>query len=172
MPAYFLTNTDSDVAGKYVMHNYGTTSTILLVSLNAGGSTTIDFISPTFYPNNSSVTTTSASFELTFTVTDKNISVQPQIHRVNSAGTTQSSGTAATSQAVSSGTLSFTVDEPTWSTTCSDRIMLSLTFSNSAMNSRSVTMSLDEIGSYLLTSIPHNTNCSVLRKPVWVSYRK
>lgn len=172
MPAFFPTNTLSDIASKYDMNALEELSTTILVSLTANQTLTFDFITNLYYPNNNSYTAATATVVLVHTVINAQINVSAQLHRVNSAGVIQSSGTASVAQA-NAATNTFTgLAEPTWSTVCSDRLMLRLTYVNTQMANRSCTLGTDRSGTYLLASIPNNGGtCAVLRKPTWVTGR-
>lgn len=167
MPAYFLSNTLSDIASTRVLQPWFTTASTLVINLAAalGATSTASFITDIFYPNNNSVTTTSGTLVLVHTVLNMNINTSAQIHRVNSAGTIQSSGTAAANQ-VNAATNTFSaLDEPTWSTVCSDRILVRITYTNTTTMTQSCTLGLDRLGTYWNSSIPHNGGtCPVLRK--------
>jgi hypothetical protein len=175
MPAYFLTNTISDVAGKYDMNSGDNVASTLLVSLGSGATVTVDFITAEYYPNNNGQTSTLGTLNLIHTVSNMNITVSPQKHRVDSTGTILASGTAGTTlttAATNQWTSPF-LDDPTWTTTnCSDRIMLRLTYTNGAMNTQTVTIGTDRNTCYALSSIDHNSGCSVLRKPSQIFFQK
>lgn len=166
MPVYYPTNTASGTGTSLYMFSLQNVSTTRQVSLASLATTTLDFITPSFLPNNNNATTTSSTFFIVHLVVNMNITVQPQIHRVNAAGTIVASGTAAVAQ-TTAATNTFTVlDDPTWSTICSDRIMIRLTYVNTAMSTQACTLGLDRDTTYLSSSIPINTHpgCPVLRK--------
>lgn len=170
MPAYFPTNTNSDVAGSRLMNSLSNETTTLLVSLGSLGSTTLDWITPEFYPNSTTAPSGSATFEIIHTVTNMNIGLTAQLLRVNSAGVLQTSGTT-TARQVTASSNTFTVGYPSWvGAACTDRIELRLVYNNTAMNAQSTTIGLDRVGTYVLTDLDHNgVGCTVLRKPVLVS---
>lgn len=167
MPAYFLTNTLSDVASTQILNSLSSQTTTRVVTLGNGGSTTINWITPEYYPNSTTSPSGSATFVIVHTVTNANIGLTAQLIRVNSSGVTQTSGTI-TARQVTAASNTFTVTYPSWTgASCSDRILLRLVYNNSSsMNNQSSTLGLDRVGTYLLTSLTHNgTGCSVLRKP-------
>lgn len=169
MPAYFPSSTLSDVSNTYMMSCLNTPNNTLIVSVASLGTTTIDFITAIPYPNNNNYTTSAGTVVITHSVTNKNLTIAAQLHRVNSAGTIQASGTAAAAQTNAATNTFNALDEPTWSTNCSDRIMLRLTYVNSQMSIQSSTISTNISTTYLLSTIPHNGGtCPVLRKPSWV----
>jgi uncharacterized membrane protein YgdD (TMEM256/DUF423 family) len=169
MPAYFPTNTNSDVAGSRLMNSLSDTTSTLQVSLGSLGSTTLDWITAEFYPNSTTAPTGSATFEIIHTVVNMNIGLTAQLLRVNSAGVLQTSGTVTARQVTASSNV-FTVGYPSWTgASCTDRIELRLVYNNTAMSNQSCTIGLDRTGTYLLTNLEHNgVGCTVLRKPVWV----
>lgn len=170
MAVYFLTNTSSGVGTTLLMHSLQNVTTTRVISLGSLGTTTIDFITPSFYPNNNNVTTTTSQLIITHTVTNGSITVTPTLIRVNSAGVTQATGTAGTPTTTAATNTFNTLDDPTWSTVCGDRIILRLVYINTAMATRSCTLGLDRVGTYLNSTIPLNTRpgCQVLRKIVRV----
>lgn len=174
MPAYFLSSTFSDVTGVYSLTSGINANTTQNVVLAAGATITIDYITPDYYPNNSGETSTNGTVQITHTVTDMNVTINAQKHRVDSTGTILASGTAGTAVTTAATNTFTNLDDPTWTTTnCSDRVMLRLTWVNtSAMTATSVTIGTDRVGTYALSSIDHNTGCSVLRKPVSVTLQK
>lgn len=166
MPAYFLSNTASDVSGDNLMHAGVNVTTTQVVSLGSGATVTVDYITPVYYPNNNGETSTNGTVQITHTVNNMNITINAQKHRVSSTGTILASGTAGTAVTTAATNTFTNLDDPTWTTTnCSDRIMLRLTYVNSAMNTQSVTIGTDRSTTFCLSSINHNSGCSVLRKP-------
>lgn len=166
MPVYYLTNTASGTGTSLYMFSLQNAVTTRQVSLASLATTTLDFITPSFLPNNNNVVTTSSTFVLTHTVVNMNITVAAQIHRVNAAGTIVVSGTAGAAQTTAATNTFAALDDPTWSTVCSDRIMIRLTFVNTAMSTQACTLGLDRNTTYLSSSIPINTHpgCPVVRK--------
>lgn len=166
MPAYFLTNTASGTSTFLYMFSLQNATTTRQVSLTSLATTTLSFITPTFYPNNNSVTTTNSTFVLTHTVINMNITVAAQLHRVNAAGTIITSGTSAVAQTTAATNTFAALDDPAWSTVCSDRLMLRLTYVNTAMSTQACTLGLDRNTTYLVSTIPINTfpGCPVIRK--------
>lgn len=171
MPVYYLTNTASGTGTSLYMFTLQNAVTTRQVSLASLATTTLDFITPSFFPNNNNATTTSSTFIIVHTVTNMNITVQPQIHRVNSAGTIVASGTAAVAQTTAATNTFTLLDDPTWSTVCSDRIMIRLTYVNGQMSTQACTLGLDRDTTYLSSTIPINTHpgCPVVRELKTVS---
>jgi len=168
MPAYFLTNTaTSDASADLNMSclNYNTTT--LVVSLTSLNNTNINWITSRFYPNTTTTPSGSGTVIITHTVTSMSITVSAQIIRVNSTGGILASGTAAASQTTAATNTFTNVAYPSWTgASCSDRLILRLIYTNTAMNAQSCTIGLDREGTYLLTTIDHNgSGCPVLRKP-------
>lgn len=165
MAAFFPTNTLSDVASTYDMNALEELSTTVLVSLASAATGNIDFVTNIRYPNNNSYTASTATVVIIHTVTNMNITVAAQLHRVNSAGVIQSSGTAATAQTTAATNTFGGLAEPTWSTNCNDRILLRLTYVNGQMSTQSCTIGTDRNGTYLSTLLPINGGtCPILRK--------
>ena len=166
MPVYYPTNTASGTGTSLYMFSLQNTATTRIVSLGSLGTTTLDFITPSFLPNNNNAVTTSSTFFIIHTVINMSITVRPQIHRVNAAGTIVVSGTAAVAQTTAATNVFTALDDPAWSTVCSDRLMIRLTYTNTAMSTQSCTIGLNRDTTYLSSSIPINTHpgCPVLRK--------
>lgn len=173
MPAYFLTNTLSEVANTYLMNPGDNGGTTLLVTCAANGTTTVDFITPEYYPNNNGETSTNGTVSIVHTVTNMNITINAQKHRVSSTGTILASGTAGTAVTTAATNTFTNLDDPTWTTTnCSDRVMLRLTFVNGNNMTQTCTLGLDRAGTHCISSIDHNTGCTVLRKPAQIFFQK
>ena len=173
MPAYFLTNTISDVANTYDMNTGDNSATTLLVSLGSGATVTTDFITAEYYPNNNGETSSNGTVVVIHTVSNMNITISAQKHRVSSTGTILASGTAAAAVTTAATNTFTNLDDPTWTTTnCSDRVMLRLTYVNGAMSTQTVTIGTDRNTCYALSSIDHNLGCSVLRKPSQIFFEK
>lgn len=173
MPAYFLTNTNSDIVNDLAMNSLSYDTTTRVVSLGGLGSETLDWITNLFYPNSTTAPSGTATFEIVHTVVNMNISLTAQLIRVNAAGAIQSSGTITASQ-VTTASNTFSVGYPSWvGAACTNRILLRLVYNNGGMNNQSTTLGLDRVGTYLLTNLEHNgTGCTVLRKPAWVTTLK
>ena len=173
MPAYFLSNTASDVSGDNLMHAGVNATTTQVVSLGSLATVTVDYITAEYYPNNNGETSGNGTVQITHTVNNMNITINAQKHRVDSAGTILASGTAGTAVTTAATNTFTNLDDPTWTTTnCSDRVMLRLTYVNGAMSTQSVTIGTDRTATFCLSSIDHNTGCSVLRKPAIVLFEK
>lgn len=173
MPAYFLSNTLSDVANTNEMNSLSNVTTTQVVSLGSGATVTVDYITAEYYPNNNGETSTNGTVQITHTVNNMNITINAQKHRVSSTGTILASGTAGTAVTTATTNTFTNLDDPTWTTTnCSDRLMLRLTYVNGAMSTQSVTIGTDRTATFCLSSIDHNTGCSVLRKPAIVIFEK
>lgn len=174
MPAYFLTNTISDLGGTtYDMNSGDNLTTTLQVTLGSGATVTYDFVTPEYYPNNNGETSTNGTVIIVHTVSNMNITISAQKHRVSSTGTILASGTAAAAVTTAATNTFTNLDDPTWTTTnCSDRVMLRLTYVNGAMTTQNVTIGTNRSGTYCLSSIDHNTGCSVLRKPSQIFFQK
>jgi hypothetical protein len=169
MPAYFPTNTTSDIAGDLFMSSLGNISVTRIVSLTSLASQTLDWITPIFYPNSTTAPSGTATFVMTHTVTNMNIGFTAQLIRVNSAGAIQISGTTTASQ-ITAATNTFTVGYPSWvGAACTNRLLLRLVYTNTAMTTQSTTLGLSRGGTRLVTNLEHNgIGCTVLRKPSWV----
>jgi hypothetical protein len=169
MPAYFPTNTTSDIAGDLFMNSLSYATVTRAVSLTSLASQTLDWITPLFYPNSTTAPSGTATFVMTHTVTNMNIGLTAQLIRVNSAGAAQANG-VVTARQVTAATNTFTVDYPSWvGAACTNRILLRLVYNNTAMNNQSTTLGLSREGTRLVTNLEHNgTGCVVLRKPTWV----
>jgi hypothetical protein len=169
MPAYFLTDTNSDIVSDLVMSCLNNQTVTRIVSLTSLASQTLDWITPLFYPNSTTAPSGSATFVMTHTITNMNIGFTAQLIRVNSAGVAQANGVVTASQ-VTAATNTFTVAYPSWvGAACTDRILLRLVYTNTAMNTQSTTLGLSRVGTRLETNLTHNgTGCAVLRKPTWV----
>jgi hypothetical protein len=166
MAVYFLTNTTSDVGGINYMFSLQNIVSTRAISVTSLSTVSFSFITPTFYPNNNNFTTTNSTLVLNHTVINKNILVSATISRVNSAGVVQTVGTAATPQQALATVTFATLDDPAWSTTCSDRLLVTLTYATTSMATLSCTLGLDRNTTYLNSTIPINTHpsCPVLRK--------
>lgn len=173
MPAYFLSNTLSDVANTNEMNAGSNGTTTQVVSLGSLATVTVDYITAEYYPNNSGETSANGTVQITHTVNNMNITINAQKHRVDSTGTILASGTAGTAVTTAATNTFTNLDDPTWTTTnCSDRVMLRLTYVNGAMSTQSVTIGTDRSTTFCISSIDHNVNCSVLRKPAIITFEK
>lgn len=171
MPVYFLT-------GKYSTNTISVNDGLSSLTTSTGGSLTqnftllvsevliLYFMTSAAYPNNNNFTTTSSLLTINHPTANMSVNLVAQLHRVNNSGTIQASGTAsATTTALAQNTFA-TLDDPTWSTNCSDRILLQLTYTNtSSMVENTFGIGLHRLTSYLNSSIPINGGtCPVLRK--------
>jgi hypothetical protein len=173
MPAYFLTNTISDVANKYDMGAGHNEQSTIALAIGTGATITVDFITSEYYPNNNGETSDNGTVVIIHTLTNMNVTISAQKHRVSSTGTILASGTAAAAVTTAATNTFTNLDDPTWTTTnCSDRVMLRLTYVNSAMATSNITIGTDRNTCYALSSIDHNSGCSVLRKPSQIFFQK
>jgi hypothetical protein len=172
MPAYFPTNTASDIAGDLFMNSLSYVTVTRVVSLNSLASQTLDWVTPLFYPNSTTSPSGTATFIMNHTVTNMNIGFTAQLIRVNSAGVVQTNGVITASQ-ITAATNTFTVGYPSWTgAACTNRLLLRLVYTNTAMTTQSTTLGLSRDTTYLLTDLNHNgVGCQVLRKPAWVIIR-
>jgi hypothetical protein len=182
MPAYFLTNTDSDIVNSFpTSFNYlqmsclsyiPTTRVVTVVSGGLGFSFELGFITPIFYPNSTTAPSGNLTLEIIHTSTNMLVSVQASVSRVSSSGVFQT-GTSLSASQTTAATNTFTLAHPSWTgASCSDRLSVSLLYTGT-MNSQSVTLGLNRVGARLETNLDHNgTGCPVLRNPVSVSTNK
>ena len=176
MPAYFLTNTNSDIVGDLEMSCLNYENVTRAVALGRGASETLDWITNRFYPNSTTAPSGTATFQIIHTGTNASIGLTAQLIRVNSAGAIQTSGTI-TARQVTAATNTFSVAYPSWvGASCTDRILLRLVYDNNASGmpqTLSATLGLSRDTTYLETNLAHNgTGCPVLRNPVSVSTNK
>lgn len=158
MPTYFPSNANSDISGKNVMTTLQNVGTSIVISLAATtGTTTLDFVTPIAYPNRSGFTVSNGLVVLAHSVTNMTINLTAQLIRVNSAGTVVTSGTASASQNPSAtNTYSGLVDASWTGSICSDRVMLRLVYTNTAMSVQSCTLTTDSSTSYCYSSVTYD----------------
>lgn len=159
MPTYFL---DSSSPG--ILNTLSYSSSSLVISIPALNTASYEWGTPIFYPNTTVAPSGTATLTLTHSVTNMNVDVQAALTRTGGVF-----GTTST-PVVTAATNTITLDYPSWvGATCSDQLYVLIDYVNNSMSTQSVTLSLNNVNTRLLTTLEHNgPGCQVLRKPSWV----
>lgn len=178
MPAYMLSNTLSDVSGKYLMCSTPKNKPTINITVPASGAYFIDFISPPFYPNNSNYVVNSGFAQVLITYPNNNASVpwQFNMNRANSSGVPVASGGTKSFGSILNTTFVFNMSgfEPSWTgASCSDRLLLSFKYTNNTASGQPVAIEVNSVNSYAWTSVPINgSGCQILRKNPVIQFNK
>lgn len=131
------------------------------VSLAGGASISISHITFKAFPNSDTWETTGTeTVVLNAATTYADLDVRVAIHRVNSSGTIQASGSFTSYQTFSSTSLTFNPTKPSWGTEAvTDRLAIEIQFTDTRSHGGAVAYALTLFTSYLDTNVlaPHSS---------------
>jgi hypothetical protein len=154
---HFLSSTNSDLTGgadwnKYIRYNTSGSASTISASIAASSTEIQRAFTEPLHPGTKASVTGNFTIKVKVTTGSTALTMAIQLHRINSAGTIQTSSSISGSQSLGAGTKTFTLTSVNLGTFAeTDRLRVDYRFAGSAMGAATITLATEDPDCYIET---------------------